>query len=269
MEKLNILVVEGNSDDRLVEQEKLGLSRPSLTYARSLVMHAPDDEFGYAFPYATHRETGLLQPCDYDGFVLTGSSVAWGAEQDEARPYLQYVEKLLATGKPVLGSCWGMQTVAVLLGGMSGPNPKGSEIGVARAITLSEAGRAHPLFAQMPDSFASPAYHRDHVTRLPQGAMLLASNAISEVQSMAYNGNGVDYVGFQFHPEVPLEEFSREYRSRLPLPGTIIELTDFPDIVPEEIADPMRRTRPLGNWVQHVHSRKASRTLTCFRQLSA
>lgn len=256
MSGLNILVVEGNSEERLAFQEANALVHASVTYAASLGLHAPMARIDRAFPYAPHRETDLLPIGAYDGFALTGSSVAWGAEMPEARPYLDFVSRLLDTGKPVLGSCWGMQTVCVLLGGMSGPNPLGSEIGIARDIKLTAAGRNHPLFENMPGCFAAPAFHRDHVTRMPENAVLLASNTVSEVQAMAYQTNGIDYTGFQFHPEIPLEHFSAEYRQRTKLPGTITELTDFPDIVPDEIADPMQRTRPLGNWLVHVERKK-------------
>ena len=208
---LNILVVEGCSEEILVTQETAGTSFGAEVYRKALLLNAPEASIDIAFPYAPHRNRKLLPLETYDGFALTGSAVAWGAEMPEAKPYLAYVDTVLKTGKPVLGSCWGMQTIAVLLGGMSGPNPKGSEVGIARNIRLTEAGGNHPLFEGMPDTFDSPCWHRDHVTRLPEGAVLLASNAVSDVQAMAYTRNGIDYMGFQFHPEVPLEVFRNSH----------------------------------------------------------
>jgi GMP synthase (glutamine-hydrolysing) len=251
---LKILIVEGCSEEILTAIEARGDGFGSHDYRDSLRLHAPDAVYHIAYPYAPDRNRDLLDLAAYDGIALTGSAVSWGAEMPEARPYLDFLEKVLATGKPVLGSCWGMQTVAVLLGGMSGPNPKGSEIGIARNIHLTEAGKAHPLFAGMPDIFNSPCWHRDHVTRMPEGAVLLASNSVSEVQAMAYNGNGIDYMGFQFHPEVPLDHFRANHGRNAKLPGTIRELVDFPDNPPHDIADAALRTRPLANWLNHVNS---------------
>ena len=225
---LKILVVEGCSEELLASQETNGTGFGSDVYRNALLLNAPDAEIDIAFPYAPHRNQNLLSLEAYDGFALTGSAVAWGAEMPEAKPYLAYVDTLLKTGKPVLGSCWGMQTIAVLLGGMSGPNPKGSEIGIARNIRLTKAGKNHSLFEGMPDTFDSPCWHRDHVTQLPEGAVLLASNAVSDVQAMAYCLNGIDYMGFQFHPETPLEVFRNGHARNAKLPGTICELVDFP-----------------------------------------
>lgn len=262
MERLKILVVEGCSEEILVQNEAIGLAFSSEIYAGSLKLNSPDAQISIAYPYAPHRNSKALDLDEFDGFALTGSSVAWGAEEVEAKPYLKFLDKVLGTGKPVLGSCWGMQTVAVLLGGMSGPNPKGSEIGLARDISLTEQGKRHILFRGMPERFSSPSFHRDHVTRLPAGAILLASNPVSHVQAMAYRNFGIDYMGFQFHPEIPLEHFRSEHQKRSQLPGTIIELRDFPDVVPDEVADPILRTRPLANWLDHVLLCKADNRLS-------
>ncbi len=54
------------------------------------------------------------------------------------------------------------------------------------------------------------------------------TNAVSDVQAMAYALNGIDYMGFQFHPEVPLEVFQSGHARNAKLPGTICELVDFP-----------------------------------------
>lgn len=254
---MNILVVEGNSEEILGRDRGHGLRAYGDLYKEALSNHAPEAVFHTLFPYAPARNSGLIDFSGYDGFVLTGSSLACGAETDEAKPYLRILEKILATGKPVLGSCWGMQTVCVLLGGMSGPNPRGSEIGVARNIRLTEPGQHHLLFQGMPHVFDSPAMHRDHVTRLPEGAELLASNDISEVQAIACQRNGVDYMGFQFHPEVPLDHFRQAEKMRQPLPGTVSEISHYPAEEPVEISDPAIRTRPLANWLRHVRESAA------------
>lgn len=254
---MRLLIVEGNSEEIITGDEALGSQAAWKSYREALQLHAPEAEFDVSFPYAPARAMKLSPFGEYDGIVLTGSGVAWGAETEEARPYVSLLEKLLDTGKPVLGSCWGIQTAAVALGGMSGINPRGSEIGLARRITLTAEGKRHKLFEGMPERFNSPCWHRDHVTRLPDGAELLASNEVSEVQAFAYDRNGVDYMGFQFHPENRIEEFAAYHARRKVLPGTVGEIVDFPDTPPAEVADAMVRTRPIGNWIGHVRQRMA------------
>ena len=254
---MRLLIVEGNSADILSANERSGAKPAWKSYAQSLQIHAADAEISVGFPYDRDREKVAADPDNFDAFVLTGSAVAWGAEAPEARPYLDYVEPLLRSGKPVLGSCWGMQTASILLGGMTGPNPNGSEIGLSRNIRLTDAGRKHALFAGMAEAFSSPTWHRDIVLRKPGGAVVLAESDITPVQAIAYAGNGVDYMGYQFHPECELADFKTGFEARTPLPGTISETVDFPDDPPSDVADPVERTRTIGNWLAHVSTRLA------------
>ncbi len=62
---------------------------------------------------------------DFDAYVLTGSGVSWNAMDERALPFLRRIEPMLASGKPVLGACWGLQIAAVALGGKVGSKPEG------------------------------------------------------------------------------------------------------------------------------------------------
>ncbi|MEZ5872151.1 MAG: type 1 glutamine amidotransferase [Nitratireductor sp.] len=255
---MRLLIVDGNSAEILAANERSGRKPAWKSFAESLLLHEAGADISIGYPYDKARETAAIDPDNFDGIALTGSAVAWGAESPEARAYLDYIEPLVASGKPVLGSCWGMQTVSVLLGGMCGPNPNGSEIGLSRHIRLTHEGRQHPLFAGMAEQFASPTWHRDIVLRKPDGAVLLAESEITPIQSIAFCGNGVDYMGYQFHPECDLEDFKAGFKARTPLPGTISETIDFPDDPPSEVANPGERTRTIGNWLAHVRGRMAA-----------
>ncbi|MFZ1814170.1 MAG: type 1 glutamine amidotransferase [Rhizobiaceae bacterium] len=260
---MRLMIVEGNPEEILARNELHKMKSAWQSYGESLRLHASDAQIDVGYPYAAARDQDRDDPSAYDGFVLTGSAVSWGAEAPEARPYLDYIEPLLASGKPVLGSCWGMQTVSVLLGGMSGINPNGSEIGLARGIRLTDAGRKHRLFEGMAQQFSSPTWHRDHVTRMPAGAVLLAESDVSPVQALAYQTNGVDYLGYQFHPECELAVFKahheRAKQSGVVMPGLVREMIDFPDNPPVEVSDAMERTRTIGNWIGHMRSTMQAR----------
>ena len=256
---LDILIVEGNLAGALDADRTAGRRSAHEAYRESLALHRLDARFATIFAYAPERNPAGVAFERFDGIALTGSGVPWTANDPDARPYLDLLEKVFATGRPVVGSCWGLQTVAVLLGGTVGMNQNGKEVGIARDITLTQAGRAHWSFAGMPERFDQPTIHRDHVTRLPAKAVNLAGNAICDVQAMAYASGGIDYLGFLGHPERELSDIRRMHEERLPLPGQTVVLADFPDEPSAHVAVPRERTRVLANWLDHVEELKFAR----------
>lgn len=251
-----ILIIEGNSEAIIEETLAKGFSISCHAYRDALALHEPGFEYEFAYPFAKARENRLERLENYDGFVQTGSAVPQTAGETGTEPYMQFIDEVLATGKPVLGSCWGLQTAAVALGGKVAPNQRGSEIGLALDIELTAQGRAHALFAGMPDRFHSPSWHRDHVTQMPEGAVRLAGNAVSQIQAMEYRKNGVDYLGFQYHPETPLDDMKAWYDAAKPLLGSSSFLVAFPDDPGEEVTKPKLRTKALGNWLRHVKNQQ-------------
>lgn len=138
-----------------------------------------------------------------DGVIFTGSSVSWGVEAPEGAPLWAAMEQVFDRGLPSYGSCNGMQLAAVILGGTSDVSPNGRERGLARDVTLTEAGLTHPFMAGRRQGFCVPCIHRDEVSALPKGAVLLAGNAHSPVQGFAYDQEGLSFWGVQYHPEFP------------------------------------------------------------------
>ena len=104
---------------------------------------------------------------------------------------------------PLLGICYGMQTMAVQLGGKVHSEGH-SEFGYARV-------RAHhhsQLLTNIEDEVSPEGYglldvwmsHGDRVTELPQGFVKIASSDNSPLAGMADEQR--HYYGVQFHPEV-------------------------------------------------------------------
>jgi GMP synthase (glutamine-hydrolysing) len=118
------------------------------------------------------------------------------------------VRAALTTGTPVFGSCWGLQVIVAATGGSVRKNPKGREIGFGRGIRLTEAGRKHPMYVGKLDVFNAPTVHLDEVEALPEGATVLATNAMSSVQSVEIRTAGSVAWGVQYHPEYPLREIA-------------------------------------------------------------
>lgn len=247
-----ILIVEGNSAEIINKKRKNGLPLGSDKYREALELHAPDAIFEVGVPHAVAMEDRETRIEDFDAFALTGSGVEWSSGDPRAKSYLDYLERVLDSDKPVIGSCWGMQTVVQLKGGDCLPNEKGAEVGLAKDIQLTAKGRKHWLFHGMPDVFDSPCIHRDHVVRLPDSFDLLAKNDVSTVQAVAYNRDDLDYVGFQFHPEFDLEYVEGMHNAQGLLPGTKGLVSSFPDEPSEFVTDVNLRTKVFANWIAHV-----------------
>jgi GMP synthase (glutamine-hydrolysing) len=136
----------------------------------------------------------------YDGFVVLGGPM--GAHDDEKHPWLARVKELgLAAaedGVPTLGICLGHQLLAVGLGGEVERNPHGQQLGLLDVGWTAEAADDRLLGA-----LATPRrgvqWNDDAVTRLPEGAALLAATDRGEVQAARY---APTVWGVQLHPEV-------------------------------------------------------------------
>lgn len=138
---------------------------------------------------------------DYDGVVLTGSSLHLWADDPESRRQVDFAREVFRAKVPFFGSCWGLQIAAVAAGGAVHHNPRGREMGYARKIMLNEAGRTHKMLAGRPAVFDAPCAHLDEVATLPPDSTLLASNAISQVQAAEFRFEGGTFWGVQYHPE--------------------------------------------------------------------
>lgn len=112
---------------------------------------------------------------------------------------------VLELGVPILGFCYGHQTIAVELGGTVGHTEKG-EYGAAG---LHVAGGA--LFEDTPTEQTVWMSHRDAVTEVPAGFAVTASTDICPVAAMECAERNIYTT--QFHPEVKHSEFGNKMLS--------------------------------------------------------
>jgi GMP synthase (glutamine-hydrolysing) len=195
-----------------------------------------------------------------DAVIFAGSSVDWSTDAPEAAPLRAAMEAVFASGKPVWGSCNGLQLAAVVLGGAVEASPNGVEVGLARDVRMTAQGQVHPMLTGRRDEYAVPCIHRDEISRLPAGATLLAGNAHSPVQAMSYAQGGVDFWGAQYHPELCPADIAHVLRNT----GNSPELAGLLDKVETDNAAAKAlgsnaaeqaapgRTVELSNWLAHV-----------------
>lgn len=157
------------------------------------------------------RECGVLceiLPCDVEpsrisefganGIILSGSHQSAYLDETEKAPSLVF-----ELGVPVLGICYGMQTMAQQLGGKV-------EAGTVREFGHAQIrARGHTrLLANIQDESNDQGHglldvwmsHGDKVTELPQGFKLMASTDSCPIAAIADEAR--HFYGVQFHPEV-------------------------------------------------------------------
>lgn len=132
------------------------------------------------------------------GIVLSGSHASVYAEATDRAP-----EAVFELGVPVLGICYGMQTMAQQLGGEV-------QSGSTREFGYAEVrARGHTRLLQAIEDFRTDQghgmlrvwmSHGDKVTTLPPGFVCMASTPACPVAGMADEARG--FYGVQFHPEV-------------------------------------------------------------------
>ncbi len=124
------------------------------------------------------------------GVILSGGPAS---VYEEGAPALE--RELLELGIPVLGICYGMQLLALALGGRI----EGAEVGEfgRSMLTVGDPGR---LLAGTPAEQTCWMSHRDTVFAPPPGFRALAASTASPVAAFESAQRGV--YGIQFHPEV-------------------------------------------------------------------
>ncbi len=136
------------------------------------------------------------------GLILSGGPASVYAD---GAPRLD--PQLLELGIPVLGICYGMQLLAVKLGG----RVEGAEVGEfgRSKLTVHETGR---LLAGLPTEQSCWMSHRDTVFAPPPGFTALASSSESPVAAFESEEQGV--YGIQFHPEVVHTPYGQDVLNR-------------------------------------------------------
>jgi GMP synthase (glutamine-hydrolysing) len=109
---------------------------------------------------------------------------------------------ILELGVPVLGICYGFQTLANALGGTV--EPTGIREYGATALTVKASGE---ILAGQPASQICWMSHGDQVTKAPAGFEVLATTEITPVAAFANHEKKI--YGVQWHPEVKHSEFGQ------------------------------------------------------------
>lgn len=174
-----------------------------------VLRHTPIDDLGAFRPALTgagyridvvepfHDDVTDIDPVAADLMIVLGGAI--GVNDASRYSFLtdeiRLVERRLASGKPLLGSCLGAQIMAAAAGARVYRN--GSlEVGYL-PVTLTAAGEKSCLAELAHADFYSPHWHVDAFD-LPSGAERLAWSALTENQAFSLGANAL---ALQFHIE--------------------------------------------------------------------
>ena len=178
-----------------------------------------------------------VRPEGHAAVVLLGGGLL--PDEDDRAPWLPDERRLaqacLDDGTPLLGICLGGQLLAHVGGGRVEGNHGLPEKGVTD-ITLTDAAADDLLLAGVKATVPAVESHRDAITALPDGAVLLARSERCPHQAFRL---GERAWGTQFHPEVGAERIEQWN------PDDVRELGFDPDEVlarARESGDELERT---------------------------
>ncbi len=140
------------------------------------------------FPYDADQEK--IREFSPNGFILSGSHASTYQDQETQAPNL-----IFESGLPVLGICYGMQTLVSQLGGEVESATK-QEYGHATVNTT----RSSELTGDAGQALAVWMSHGDQVSALPPGFEVIGGTPTCPFAIIADEVR--KYYGVQFHPEV-------------------------------------------------------------------
>ncbi|MBI3778631.1 MAG: glutamine-hydrolyzing GMP synthase [Gammaproteobacteria bacterium] len=163
------------------------------------------------------------------GIILSGGPESVTLAETPRAP-----QEIFSMGVPILGICYGQQTMAAQLGGAVEAGEK-REFGYARVRMHGHSKLFRDIRDERSDDGAEWLHvwmsHGDKVTRLPPGFRMIAETASAPFAGIADESHG--FYGVQFHPEVThttqgssiLQRFVHEICGCQSLwtPGNIIE----------------------------------------------
>jgi len=117
--------------------------------------------------------------------------------------WIDFLGRTARAGQPTFASCFGFQMLTLALGGQVAHDEDNAEVGTFH-VSLTEAGRADPLFGQLPGAFWAQEGHKDRATVLPPGVHHLASTVRAPYQAIRVGDSPV--YATQFHPELDWQD---------------------------------------------------------------
>ena len=150
----------------------------------------------YCEIWAWDHNPAAIRAFGAKGIILSGGPESTTAQNAPSAP-----EAVFAAGVPILGVCYGMQTLARQLGGTTAASSQ-REYG---SVRVNVTAKDDPLLGDLSDDSESAVLdvwmsHGDHVATVPPEFTISATTDRVPVAAMSHQEK--PWFGVQFHPEV-------------------------------------------------------------------
>lgn len=149
-----------------------------------------------------YEDSVFPDPEEFDLLLIMGGTMSVYQEEEYSwlKPEKEFVRKIIETGKPVLGSCFGAQMIADVLGGKVTKNPY-KEIGWHTVRSMEGKSPSDIRSLKLPScmfpEFTGFMWHGD-TFEIPAGATKLFESEACPNQGFIFDEK---VLGLQFHPE--------------------------------------------------------------------
>ena len=263
MNKLKLLIVEGNTKEENLNFNNAGCVSQSENFKQHITKLQPNSEVDIVEPGDDKSIIKIVSSLKkYDGVVLTGSTLRIEDNSDEVKKHIEFVKTCFKYEKKFFAACWGLQITVTAAGGKCRIAPKGAHVGIAYDVELTNEGKKHKLFQSKPHKFTTPAFNYDEVEIPPNNAVLLASNKINKFEALHFKVANSEIWGLQYHPEIPYDYMIKliKHRSKglinknvFKNENQIVQQINSIEKAKIELSDDVR-TLELKNWLNYLKS---------------
>lgn len=188
-----------------MDRIRLGILQVNHDKSEVIGDHFPDDahrlrdlfdQLEQRFSYRVYMTIGgeLPQSVDeQDAYLITGSPLSVNEDHFWLPSLFEFIRACDAAKKPLLGTCFGHQAIAVALGGAVGYSPQGWNLGVEPTHFAVRKPWMEPY--QDLNFYCS---HKEQITKMPEGCEVLGSSEGCQFASIA---KGEHIFTTQMHPE--------------------------------------------------------------------
>jgi GMP synthase (glutamine-hydrolysing) len=261
MSKLNLLIVEGNTNEENINFNSAGCVPQSENFKLHIKKLEPNCEIDIVAPGDDQSISKvLLSLKKYNGIILTGSTLRVNDNSNEIKKHIEFAKKCFDNGQKIFAACWGLQITVTAAGGKCRVSPNGAHIGIAQDIELTNEGKKHNLYSSKLHKFTTPAFNHDEVEIPPKNSILLASDKINKFMALQFSVGKSEIWGLQYHPEIPYDYMIKliKHRSQGLINKKIFKNIDAIEshiqVIEKakiELKDDIRILE-LKNWLNHI-----------------
>ena len=257
-----ILIVEGNLKEENQDFIDAGIPTHTESLKESISYFTNNLDIDVANPSSDQDISEKVKDLNkYDGLIWGGSSLNIYNDTIEIRRQLDFMKECQKKIKKILAICWGMQVAVTAAGGLVKKCDKGSHRGIAYNVEINQYGANHQIYKDKQKKFNTPAFNFDEVVTVPEGATILSSNQINNIQGLNFKINSSNVWGIQYHPEIPYEKMIRliHFRKERLLEKKAFksgdEIVTHVKSIEDEITNSNKelRMKELYNWINYLN----------------